>query len=179
MNTSILVLAGALLAGQTATPTWHGNYGQAQQQAAAQKKPLVVVFGSGANGWAKVVRAESPAADVTKMLSDSYICVYIDTASPAGKKIAQSFDITGNVGIVISDRAGTTQAFWHPGDMSNQNMVRYLQKYADPQVVVRGTETASNTSRTSFYPASASEEGTAAPASSSYCPSCNNVRSRR
>lgn len=186
MNTSILtvVLTGALLAGQNAAPTWQTSYGQAQQRAAEQKKPLVVVFGSGANAWEKVVQAESATPEITKMMADSYVCVYVDTTSPAGKKVAQDFGIAGDRGMVISDRAGTTQAFWHQGDLSSQNMVRYLKKYADPQVVIGGTETASNSARTSFY-GSSEAEGHAAPVSmssspsSSYCPSCNNVRGRR
>ena len=159
MNTAILtvVLTGALLAGQNATPTWRNDYRQAQQQAATAKKPLVVVFGSGANGWAKVIRAESPSVDVNKLLSDSYVCMYVDTTSPEGKKLAQNFEISGSVGIVISDRTGAMQAFWHQGDLSNQSMVHYLHKYAEPQLVVHGTETAGNTSRTSFYPTSESD----------------------
>ena len=149
MNTSILtlVLASAMLA-----PGWHNSYNQAQQQSAQTKKPLVIVFGSGANGWSKVVRAESPSPAVTKLLSEGYVCMYVDTASAKGKQIAQNFDIAGNVGIVISDRAGTIQAFWHQGDLTNDSLTGYLQKYADPHVVVSGTETA-NTARTSYYPA--------------------------
>ena len=179
MNTSILtvVLTSALLAGQSPqNPTWQNDYSQAQQQGAAQKKPLVVVFGSGANGWAKVVREASPSADVAKLLADKYVCVYVDTATPAGAKRAQSFGINGNVGIVISDRAGTSQAFWHQGDLPNQAMVTYLQKYSNQDVVVQRTETVST--RTSFYPANEAATNWDN-IGSSYCPSCNNVRSRR
>jgi hypothetical protein len=148
MNTSILaiVLASALL-----TPSWYSDYGQAQQQSAQQKKPLVVLFGAGTNGWTKVVRAESPSAEVKKILANDYVCVFVDTDSPAGKKLAQTFDVTAATGMVISDRAGTTQAFWHQGDMTNANVAHYLQKYADPKVVVEGTET-TNPVRTSYYP---------------------------
>jgi hypothetical protein len=182
MNTSILtvVLASALLAGQNGTPTWQNDYSKAQKQGSAQKKPLLVLFGSGANGWAKVVREAPPAADVTKLMADQYVCVYVDTASPAGKKLAQDFGINGTMGVVISDRDGTSQAFWHQGDMTNQNLARLLQKYSDPKVSVRTTETAGNTSRTSLYPPSASEsswEGIGT--GSSYCPSCNGGGRRR
>ena len=181
MNTSILTvaLAGALLAGQNGTSTWQTSYSKAQQIGSEQKKPLAVVFGAGANGWAKVVRDAEPSQEVTQMLTSKYVCVYIDTTSPAGKKVAENFGIIGGSGLVISDRGCTLQAFWHQGNLTNQNMVRFLEKYADPQVVVRGTETASTT-RTSYYPAAEPEGGTvSAPASSSYCPSCNNVRGRR
>ena len=181
MSTSILtvVLAGAFMAGQNGTPSWQNDYSKAQQQSAAQKKPLAVVFGSGANGWSKVVREASPTADVTKLLAEKYICVYIDTTSPVGKKVAANFGITGNVGVVLSDRAASLQAFWHQGDLTSPMLARYLQKYADPNVVVSGTETASTT-RTSFYPSNSSEinlEGSTP--FDSYCPSCNGGGRRR
>jgi hypothetical protein len=181
MNTSILtvVLTSALLAGQNGTPTWQNDYSQARQQGVAQKKPLLVVFGSGANGWAKVVR-ETPNADLTKLMAEKYICVYIDTATPDGKQLAQEFGVAGNVGFVISDRACTSQAFWHQGDMANLSVAAYLAKYADPNVSVRGTETISTGTRTSFYPSSSEVNWEAGVmGGSSYCPSCNNVRSRR
>src|ERR1017187_9380090 len=56
-----------------------------------------------------------------------------EVCRPAGKKFAQEFGITGNVGVVLSDRAGSTQAFWHQGDMTSKVLAGYLQKYAAPQ----------------------------------------------
>ena len=157
MNTAILtvVLTGALLVGQSGTPIWQNDYSKAQEQAAIQKKPLVVVFGSGAEGWVKVVR-EAPTLDLTSLLADKYVCVYVDTTSPVGRKLAQDFEITGNLGLVISDHAGTSQAFWHQGDLTTKTMLHYLEKYSDPRVAVRGTETV-NMLRTSYYPPDASQ----------------------
>ena len=154
MNTAILTIAlvGAWLPGVNAVPAWQVSYSQAQQQSSAQKKPLVVVFGSGPNGWTKVIRADGPTTEVTKLLSDNYVCFYVDTANASGKKLAHDFDISNGLGLVISDRAGGMQAFWHQGDISNQNMATYLTKFADPNLVVQITETAA-TPRTSFYPA--------------------------
>ena len=176
MNTSIftLVLASSLLAAPNETPVWQTSYAQASQQANAQKKPLAIIFGSG--GWNKVVRDTAPNADVTKALADSYVCVYIDTATPAGKKFAAGYGIDSGLGIILSDRACSVQAFWHQGDMTNAVLGSALRKYADPMVVVRTTETVSNV-RVSLYPPAAAE-GPSSPFDS-YCPSCNNVRSRR
>src|ERR1035438_2118410 len=111
MNTSILtvVLAGALLAGQNGTPTWQNSYATAQKMGTEQQKPVLVVIGSGANGWTKVIREAAPSPEVTQMLA-KYVCVYIDSATPEGMKLAQSFEITGS-GLVISDRTGAYQAF--------------------------------------------------------------------
>lgn len=182
LNTSILtaVLASALLAGQNAAPNWQSNYSQAAQQGAQQKKPLAVVFGSGANGWEKISRDGSPASEAKQLLASKYICVYVDTTTPAGQKLAKDFDITGGVGMVLSDRTGAVQAFWHQGDLANQSLVQYLQKYSDSQRVVSTTETATTT-RLSFYPSDAN--GTVINGTSGvpadYCPSCNNYRGRR
>jgi hypothetical protein len=179
MNTSILAaaVAGLLMAGQNATPTWQKDYRQAQQQVAAQKKPLVVVFGAGPQGWSKVVSEASPSVEAKQLMSNDYVCVYVDTASPSGKELAQQFGITGNVGLVISDRSGANQAFWHQGDLSNQSLVRYLQKFAAPQMTLQATETV-NSVQTSFYPPSSNSgygygiQNATNPYSSSYCPSC-------
>jgi hypothetical protein len=160
MNTALLSLAlsSALLA-----PSWATSYSDAQSQAAAQKKPLVIVFGSGAKGWANVVREDGPTPQVSRLLAEHYVCVYVDTANAEGKTLAQTFAINGSVGMVISDRAGSVQAFWHQGDLSNQQMTQYLQKYADPQVAINGTETV-NTFRNSFYPPQGSFAPAARPA---------------
>ncbi|MBI3822791.1 MAG: hypothetical protein HY289_08940 [Planctomycetes bacterium] len=154
MNTSILTiaLASALLVGNNAAPSWQTSYTAAQTQVTAQKKPMVVVFGSGANGWAKLVRAEAPALEVSRLLAEQYVCVYVDTSAPQGQKLASDFGIAGGVGLVISDRSGESQAFWHQGDMSNDNLSQYLKKYADPTVAVQRTET-TGSARTSYYQA--------------------------
>jgi hypothetical protein len=151
MNTSILtvVLAGALLAGQNGNPTWQNSYPSAQKMGTEQQKPVLVVIGSGANGWTKVIREAAPSAEVNQMLA-KYACCYIDSTTPEGKALAQSFEITGS-GLVISDRTGSYQAFWHQGDLTNQNMARCLETYADPRTVVQTTATIASM-RTSSYP---------------------------
>lgn len=151
MNTSILTLA---LASAIAAPTWETSYHSAQETAAAQKKPLAIFFGPGSSGWTKVTRDTAPPLEVSKVLADKYVCVHIDTTSTEGKKFAESVGISGGHGVVLGNRAGTLQAFWHQGDLSSQSLSHYLQKYADPQVVVTTTETV-NSVRTSNYPAPA------------------------
>ena len=183
MNTSILtmVLTGALLAGQNAAPSWQTSYSKAHQQGVQLQKPLVVVFGSGGNGVAKLIGDGTAAAEVNQLLADKYVCVYIDTTSAAGKQLAASFEITGGVGMVISDRTGSLQAFWHQGDMTSQQMVRSLQKYSMTDRVIRSTENGS-TVRSSFYPSEVSQGGIPGLSlpGSSYCPTCNGGgRSRR
>ena len=159
MNTSILtvVLTSALLAGQNGSPTWNHSYSHAQNLGVNQKKPLFVVVGSGPNGWTKVIRDGAPSQEVTQILSQRYVCVYIDVSNPTGRALAESFGITGQSGLIISDRTGESQAFWHQGDLSNDAAIRYLHKYSDPGLTVQGTETV-NSVRTSFYPTEAPQQ---------------------
>jgi hypothetical protein len=44
-------------------------------------------------------------------------------------------------GIVLSDRPGTNQAFWHEGTISSADLVKTLQKTAHLQVAAQTTET--------------------------------------
>src|SRR4051794_12371618 len=101
MNTALFLAAvlSATTAASPTTPTWNGSYVQAQDEAAG-KKPLAVVFGSGQEGWAKLVRSE----ESKKLLAEQYVCVYVDVATEGGKKLAQSFAINGETGVVLSDR---------------------------------------------------------------------------
>ena len=195
MNTSILtvVLVGSMLAGQNDSPTFQTSYSAAQRMSAEQQKPVLVVIGNGSNGWKQVIRDASP--EVMQTMMQKCICVYVDTATPAGKQLAQSFEISGT-GLVISDRTGNLQAFWHQGDMSATAVAQAVTRYTDPQFAVRTTET--NTSRTSFYPTDGSNSSSTsyqagggggagvgngginwgAYGGGSYCPSCNNARRR-
>jgi hypothetical protein len=154
MSTSMMAtfLVGMLLNGQSATPTWQTDYSQAQEQSAAQKKPLAVVFGTG--GAAKVAR-DTMSPEATRLLADKYICVYVDTAAPAGRTLADQFKMGNAGGLALSDRTCQVIALRHQGDMTNDSLVQYLQKYADPNLVVTSTENPGMTSRTSFYPTEA------------------------
>lgn len=147
MHTAILTVALMTL---TPAAAWESSYSHAKEQAAAQKRPLVIVFAPGSASWTKVVQTERPAPAVEKLLSDKFVCLYVDTTTADGKKFAANYEISGS-GIVISDRNLESQAFWHQGDISNDYLVHYLTKYGDPSVVVRTTEQVP-TPRNSYYP---------------------------
>jgi hypothetical protein len=148
MNTAfaLAALTSFVLGTSPTTVTWNGNYSQAQEEAAG-KKPLAVVFGSGQDGWSKLVRSE----ESKKLLAEQYVCVYVDTTSESGKKLANLFAINNQTGVVLSDRSGGLQAYWHNGALADSSLVRSLRKYGDPQVVVNTTEREAVT-RVSFYP---------------------------
>src|SRR5436190_19049190 len=88
MNT---LLASLALEGLVSAPSWQTSYTEAQQRAAAQKKPIAVVFAPGPFALSKVVRDSSPAPDISKLLTEQYVCVFVDTETDAGRKVASDF----------------------------------------------------------------------------------------
>jgi len=176
MYTSILLAALSTVAPSAdlaAAPSWSTDYFAASKQAAAAKKPLAVVLGTGEKGYDKLDRAGKLADEAKAVLAAKYLCVYIDTASPEGKRLAKVFEMPSGQGIVISDRTGDLQAFRLEGDLATADLVRYLERYADPERMIRVTET-NRTSRTSSYePAPYSVPGFVTPG---YCPSCSRGR---
>ena len=168
MRTSILafaVIASAPVVGFAESPTWHTDYTAAQQKAIAQQKPLAVVFGKGANGWQQIAGG-SVTVDANQMLGDKYVCCYVDIATSVGEAMARKFEVNGPVAIVISDRTGDFQAFWHEGVLPADVLSSYVTRYANPQRVVTATDT-NRTSRASNYPPQAG------PVSAAYCPTCS------
>jgi hypothetical protein len=141
---------------------------------------LAVVFGSGQEGWAKMVRTE----DSRLLLAEQYVCVYVDTATDAGKTLAQKFGITNPMGVVLSDRSGDVQAYWHEGDLADASLTRSLRKFGDPTLKVTTTER-EGVVRVSNYPStgaavSGAVNGTTFPAGfvTGGCPNgrCPNAR---
>jgi hypothetical protein len=159
MYTSILLLALS-----PAVPTaevagglsWQRDYHGARQQSGREAKPLAVVLGAGPSGWRTLARDGSLGNEAREMLASSYICVHINTATPEGKRLARQFGMPSGLGIVISNRTGELQAFWHEGDLADADLVHYLTKYADPQHVTHSTDTNPPEQQTGYYPSAAS-----------------------
>lgn len=137
----LIMLALMPQADATATPTWLQDYNQARQQGQSEQKPVAVILAGGANGYQRIGRDGGIGKEANALLAARYVCVHVDTATEAGRNLARSFGLTGGLGIVISDRSGAYQAFFHEGDLSNVNLVRYLQRYGDPNRVFVATET--------------------------------------
>jgi len=152
MYTSMLLLA---LTGTPAADAdglaWQSDYSAAKKQAQTDKKPMAVFIGSGQDGYQKLSKDGKLGKVVEQILTNNYIPVYIDSTTPAGKKLAQDFELTSGSGLVLSDRGGEMMAFYNEGSLTRADMLRYLEKYADPNVVVRGTETYPGTARSSYY----------------------------
>lgn len=143
MHTSVLLfaLSGVFGPGMSSgEPFWLGDYGSAQQLGRTEQKPLAVFLGSGSDGWRQLSREGRLGEEAKRILAAEYVCVYIDTAHGPGKQLATAFEIPPGPGIVISDRTGDLQAFRHAGNLGNEDLVRYLRRYAEPDRVVRRTE---------------------------------------
>ena len=136
---ALLALTGTLSTANISTnPAWLDDYGTAQARVTAVGKPMAVFVGSGQDGWTKVVRDGVVSAEVKKLLADRYVCLYVDTDTRAGKTLAGAFQVASR-GLVISDRAGASQAFSLSGDLTGAELARTLQKYADRDI--QATET--------------------------------------
>jgi hypothetical protein len=142
MYTSILLVALTSVSAPvegTKAPSWSQDYTAARKQAIGEKKPLAVFLAPGKGAWDKIGQ-DGVSADANNVLASKYVCVHVDTSTSAGKVLAAAFEIPSGLGIVISDRTGDVQAFRHEGDLANQDLVRYLSTYSDPNRVVVATE---------------------------------------
>jgi hypothetical protein len=149
MNTLVIVLSAVLgQAGEELPgPVMQHNYIQAQKQAAQEKKPLAVFLAPGHDGLKQLIPG-GIGQQAKEILSRRYIAVHVDTGTAQGQQLAKDFAIRGGQGVIISDRGGAYQAFWAEGIITNPDLVRRLQRYADI-TNVRMTEVAG---RTSLYP---------------------------
>ena len=106
---------------------------------------------SGKDGWRKIAKDGDLGKSIEKTLASNYVCVYVDTATDPGKRLASALSLDGGKGIVISDASGQLMAFFHEGDLANKDMAWYLNRFADPDRVVQATETNPPAYR-SYYP---------------------------
>jgi hypothetical protein len=140
MYTSVLAtVLASLMAGRAPTVevAWSADYDAARQAVQTEKKPLAVFLGSGENGYDKVCRDGTLSKEAQEALQNSYVCLYVDMDTEAGKRLAEAFEITKPAGLVISNRAGTKQAFYHDGALAAADLDRTLTRFANPTQVVR------------------------------------------
>jgi hypothetical protein len=143
MYTSILLVAltgTAPAAEGSKAPTWSHDYTAAAKEAVQAKKPLLVILAPGQDGYDKMGQDGGLSAEAKALLADKYVCVHIDTTTSKGKDLARAFEFSGDMGIAISDVTGEKLAFYHEGDLANVDLVRYLERYGDPNRVVEFTE---------------------------------------
>ncbi len=97
-------------------------------------------MGEGQTGYNKTSREGRLNRDVEKALAEHYVCVYLDISQDGAYQLARQFEITRGRGIVISDKFGRHQAYHHDGDLAAGDLLQSLQRFSDPDLVVRTTQ---------------------------------------
>lgn len=143
MFTSVMLFAltGTPAADPAEGSVWMTDYVQARKVATSEGKPLAVFVAPGKNAWGKLSNAGTLPDAVERSLSESFVRCFVDSTTPAGKRLADSLELNSGLGLVISDRTGELMAFYHEGDLTNSLLTQYLQRYGDPTWVVTTTET--------------------------------------
>ena len=135
---------------------WQTSYQEARSHGQKAKKPLAVIVGAGKSGYQQLIQEGSLSSDIRKILANEFISVYLDTEKAENIRLIADLGITLGKGIVLSDREGKTQAFFHEGTISEKDITRQLARFADPSLVVNTTTTLSS-GRVSYYPSSGTE----------------------
>ena len=151
-STLVIALAGFLATTALESPSWHADYDSAQRLGREEHKPLAVFIGCGKAGWNRVSQDGQLGKDVKRLLAKNYIFVYIDTDVKAGKDLASAFEVPEGLGLIVSDHSGKYQAFRHEGDLPSEHLLRYLNRYADPERIVRTTDTNPRERVSSYVP---------------------------
>jgi hypothetical protein len=152
IGSTILVALTTLLASPgTESLVWQKDYATALQRGKETGKPLAVFLGKGANGWQSVTKEGKIDAKTTELLSQKYVCLYVDLSDEAGKHLADSFELHSTPGLVISSPGGAVQAYRHEGELQPSDLQQNLVRYSDPTRPVVTTEGAP-VQRTSLYP---------------------------
>jgi hypothetical protein len=174
-----LVALSTLVADLSGQPAWRTDYEAALVQGVSQKRPLAIFLAPGKEGWGKLAAEGQLSQEVQLLLKAKYVAVYLNTETAQGKALATFFELPGKIGLVLSDREGQHQAFWHEGAFGDGELARALQRHADPEGPVLTTETNLDV-RTSNYGA-VSSPASAAPVYAdptyryqpAYSPSCS------
>src|SRR5947209_4281896 len=150
MYTSTLLFALLSVPGAADMPTWSTNYQTACKESATAGKPIAVFLGTGKAGYEKMARDGGElSAESRRHLASHYVCVYADTSTEAGKRLADAFEMPGGQGLVLSDRTGAVQAFRHEGSLTNVELSAYLERYSGERAI-NTTETANSIRESSF-----------------------------
>ena len=140
---SLLVVA-ALYAGYSASNipqnlTWNDDYTKAQSLVRTTHKPMAVFLGNGESGWKSIVKESVVSALATRLLSDRFVCVFVDTSTPAGRAFAAALEVSAH-GLVISDSTGKSQSYSLSGTLTGTELENTLAKYSSEDRDVRATE---------------------------------------
>jgi hypothetical protein len=120
--------------------SWHEDYDIALKKGVTDKKPMVIVVGEGRGGWQSASKEGEFSKDVRSLLEKSYVCLFVDTSTNGGKKLAAALAVDSGPALIIGDRSGTNQAFRYKGALSGTELTRTLKRFADAADVAVATE---------------------------------------
>src|SRR5215470_5211183 len=103
-------------------PSWRHDYDQARKEGQKASKPLAVFIGAGSGGYGQVSQEGKLSAEAGRLLAAHYVCVYLNTDTPQGRRLAAAFNLKDKAGVVLSDRTGEYQAFHHAGALSDDEL---------------------------------------------------------
>lgn len=138
LSLTLTALTGFLATSVPAQPAWQTDYSKARALSVELKKPVAVFLAAG--GSDKLVTG-GIGDDAAKLLKDRYVCLSVDTATPAGRELAAAFRMAE--GLVISDKTGGVQALRHDGAVTKDQLTGYLARFSTVSTVTT-TENRSN-----------------------------------
>ncbi len=145
VSPTLLFALSQVIAAAPSTPEWHEDYQKALKEAETAGKPLAVLVGQGPAGWSKVSSNGELTTEARKLLSDKYICLYLDTSKKDGKELAGAYKVGTGPALVLTTKVGKDYgqvfiAHRQVGPMGNAQLLRVLE---NPGSVIRS----------SYYPA--------------------------
>ncbi|MCE9563729.1 MAG: thioredoxin family protein [Planctomycetes bacterium] len=123
-----VALAGALSVGAKPSPSWQTDYAHAMSAASAERKPIAIFIGSSAKKPGKMIDDGTIPESAAQLLRESYVCLFVDTDTEAGKDLSSKFEIAE--GLVISSPGGNVQALRHIGAVGGTELSRQLGQFA-------------------------------------------------
>jgi hypothetical protein len=124
---AILALATGLDLGSN-HPKLQSDYAQAMTRALEERKPMAVFIGHGADTFKRMLTDGSISADAAKVLTASYVCLYVDTDTTSGKDMAGKFEM--KLGVILSGPGGSLQAYRYSGALPGETLTKELSHYA-------------------------------------------------
>jgi hypothetical protein len=125
-----------------ASPAWNRDYDSARRRAEAANKPLAVIIASGSDGWTSICKEGELKPDVRRLLTQHYVCLYVDATAPAERELARSFETKSAPLLVLSDHSRAYQAYRHSGVLTNSSLAQLLQRYSSAQAFAAQQEQA-------------------------------------
>lgn len=125
---AVLTIIGALNTGASPSPGWQTDYAQALVVASADRKPMAVFIGHGSDTVVKMLADGSIPSESARLLRENYVCVYLNTDTPAGQDLSKKFEISE--GLVISSPGGNYQALRHSGALASVDLTQKLGQLA-------------------------------------------------